>query len=532
MTGAVLVAAAVHAASAELSIPARQLVAGQAVPIELAVTDASSRAPPRIPVPEGLSVEYQGSAQERTLMNFQSSFTVRFRYLLAAAKPGEYTVGPVRVDTDAGELVAPAVSLRVSPRGEAGALDVLRAEIGSTAAYVGQVLVYHATLAVDEQPLNGRWTPPSAVGLAVEPSAEPIANDYVLRDAKGATFVNELFYPLRATAPGAQSIRGAVLQAQYAVQRRGNRRGDFFRDFPGFADTRDENYMAEAISLEVRPLPTEGKPPEFTGLVGSFSVRVEPPAESVRVGDTVTLDVELTGDGTLAGIALPPLAGDAFRVYDDQPSATARLVGGRYQATATFKRAIVPSRPGRVEIPPLRLAWFDPAAGRYVASETASFALDVTGEAGQADVQSFGSATAEPGAVKALGEDILPSRVGAEGRAPVSGWWAWLAAIPGGAMLLVEAATALRPRRSVARKLRFADLPDDPVERLALLGRLFRESASERLGIAPDALTRESLAPLGAEASEIFAQLQAAQFGGAGQVDEARVRAVVEAWEA
>jgi hypothetical protein len=532
VSGLSLAAGLAYAASAELSVPARELVAGQALPIELAVTDASTRSPPRIDVPDGLSVQYQGSAQERTMMNFQSSFTVRYRYLLAAARPGDYTVGPVEVDTDAGRIVAPAVQLRVAPRGEAGALDVLRAEIGAATAYVGQILVYHATLSVDEQPLNGRWTPPSALGLAVEPTAEPIASDYVVRDAKGATFVNELFYPMRATAPGAQSIRGAVLQAQYAVQRRGNRRGDFFRDFPGFADTRDENYMADALAVEVRPLPTEGKPPEFTGLVGSFEVHADPPSTSVGVGDTVTLDVRVQGDGSLAGIALPPLQGEAFRVYDDQPSATARLVDGRYRSTATFKRAIVPSRPGRVDIPPVVLAWFDPATGRYGSARTAVFTLDVTGDAGTASVESFATGTAGPATVKSLGEDILPTRVGATGSRRVSGWWAWLATLPGGALVLVELLGALRPRRMVTRKLTFADLPGDPAERLAMLGRIFRETAAERLGIAPDALTRESLAPLGKEAIDVFAQLQVAQFGGGGTLDEGRVRAVVDAWQA
>ena len=65
----------------------------------------------------------------------------------------------------------------------------------------------------------------------------------------------------------------------------------------------------DPVELHVRPLPSEGELPGFTGAIGSFELG--PPrlaTNVVRVGDVVTLTVTVTnrGDGPLARLVAPP----------------------------------------------------------------------------------------------------------------------------------------------------------------------------------------------------------------------------------
>jgi hypothetical protein len=324
---------------------------------------------------------------------------------------------------------------------------------------------------------------------------------------------------------------GGVIQAQYAVTRkRGGRSGELplFQDLPGFTDVRTEVFSAAPKEVEVKALPDAGRPASFTGLVGQFTMKATPSATEVGVGQTVTVDVEVEGDGALGGVSLPPLQGDGFTVYDDKPAVEAQIVDGKYRARATFKRAIVPDRPGDLSLPPVELAWFDPVEGRYRTGASAPITLKVTGAASQTEIASFAKSAPKP--VDALGEDILPVRATARISAPLPGQAAWGLLLPGLLLLSAQLLPRLKraPKAPVEARLRWEDLPIEHDARLGALDRLFREEAARRLSLVPAALHREDVAKLGPEAEGIYRELEALRYGGRGEAPEARIRAFVE----
>ncbi len=523
------------AAQVALRLDSDELREGQTIGLELVVVDAAPRGVPELEAPSGLQIAYQGQSRQRQIINFQSTSTTTFTYALTALTPGDYVLDALTVQTDAGALTTAPLKVHVDPRA-AGAVEQIAASIGTQVAWVGQVLIYDLRFQTDKKVVNGRWSPPDAPGFMVEPSVEPLTAEFSLEQDGKPLSVMELHYPLRATAEGKWTIPAGVLQAQFAVtDPRKRRRPDSFIDGIGpFGNIRTEVYSSPPIDVEVRPPPAEGRPADASGLVGRFVVEARVSQTQARVGDTVTVEVDVTGDGPLAGYSLPPLTGDGFRVYDDQPVVDARIEDGAYRARASFKRAIVPQAPGRVEVPAIELAYFDPVAGAWARATTEPIRLEVTGEATQADVTTFDEGGGRR-SVDALGEDILPVRTEASLGRPLPPALAATLLLPGGLALLAQGAAALGRRRrrteTAERPLGFADLPAEPEARLAAIERIFRARVGARVGVAADALRREDLAALGPaapEAEELYRALERCRYGGARQVPEERVRAFVE----
>jgi hypothetical protein len=134
-------------------------------------------------------------------------------------------------------------------------------------------------------------------------------------------------------------------------------------------------------TLEVQPLP-DGAPPGFAGAVGGVRIltRLEP--EQIRLGESARLWVVLRGPGNLWTVP-PPLAEDDLEGVDvfAEPPATELDADDELRVRRTFRYQLVPRRAGRVTLPPVRVAWFDPAAGAYRLARAPARTLTVRGTA-------------------------------------------------------------------------------------------------------------------------------------------------------
>ncbi len=521
------------AAQVSLDLDTNDVREGQTIGVTVTLSDVAARGGvPALPAVPGLEIAYRSQSQNRLMINFNLTTNTVYRYALTGVKEGDYVLGPVKVDTPAGILSSGTARLHVSPRGGNG-LNQLVADVGTDLAYVGQVLVYHMRFETERDLVNGRWDVSEGVGFAQEPGIEPTTAEANVGDGQTLHSISELFYPIRVGKAGPLTIPGGIFRGQFAVaakRKKGTRpMDDLFNDLAGMTQVAQETWSAAPLKLTVADLPTAGRPPGFDGLVGQFAIDAKASATTLAVGDTVTVAFDVTGTAPLAGFALPPLVGEGFRVYDDQPVTEARLVAGRVEASARYKRAVVPERPGPMEIPPVELSWFDPASGQYRVARTAAIRLDVTGDAAAVNVASFSGPQKDE--VSALGDDILPVRTSGAIAAPWPGHLAWLLCVPGALVLAAQGARRLRLRPKVVagRRFDFPDLPRDPEGRLAGLDRIFRERVAGRLGVAPDALRREEVAGLGAEAEQVFRDLERLRYSGAdGDLPEDAVRRVVE----
>jgi len=528
------------AAQLSLNVPTRQLSVGESVPIELQIVDASVSGVPDIPVGGGLSLNYEGSSQSRVIVNFRSTSITSYSYGMTALSEGSWTVGPVTLNAGGQTLTAPAVQITVAPRSQAARAERdVSATLSDASPWLGQVVVYRFRFQHKGDVLDARWTPPGFDGFVREPSAEMAQHEIPLVVDGERYTVQQIDVPLVAVGAGTRTIGPAMLTAQVPASNERSRRNDPFADSPfrAFRDVTSETLTADAIPLTIRPLPDEGKPAGFAGLIGHFSLSVQPSASAVKLGESLTLDVELSGDGSLTGFHLPSPAADAgYRVYDADPTVSAEVDEGNFIAKASFRLAVVPEHEGTLTIPGLHVPYFDPEKGGYAWLDSGPVQIDVQpGEANAGKVTSYAGQDAGARPPAALGEDILPvsgeARIGDRALGAALLRYLVPPAVPALGLVGLELARALGRRRKdpwdeLAKSL--AKLPTDPRERLGALEQIFREAAGIRLKRPPAGLDRGAVATLGEDARTLYADLEAARYGGLDVENlEARVRAFV-----
>jgi hypothetical protein len=131
--------------------------------------------------------------------------------------------------------------------------------------------------------------------------------------------------------------------------------------------------------VTVLPIPEQGRPESFNGAVGTLSITSSVVPEQAAVGDAVSLVVEVSGTGNIKALPPPKLPKlDGADVLD--PSETtevttdARIVRG----TKRFTWVLVPEREGKLQLPPIEYASFDPEARTFRRHQTDPGDVDVT----------------------------------------------------------------------------------------------------------------------------------------------------------
>ncbi len=183
------------------------------------------------------------------------------------------------------------------------------------------------------------------------------------------TVLRKALFP---TNPGTLSI--PPLTFHLAVRRRGMDPFDSFF----FPPTESLFRSTQPLSIRVKPLPEQGRPSEFSGAVGRFTLSVDTDRRDTRVNDAVALKIRVEGQGninTLARPSLPPL--HDFKQYEPKVAEAMEAKGGTLVGEKTWDYVLIPLAPGRQEIPPVRFAFFDPQTAQYRVLESDRISLNV-----------------------------------------------------------------------------------------------------------------------------------------------------------
>src|SRR5207244_3900850 len=117
--------------------------------------------------------------------------------------------------------------------------------------------------------------------------------------------------------------------------------------------------------LTVQTVPLEGRPAEFLGGVGSFSVRADVSPTTVRVGGELTYRINVAGPAAWGMTSRPDLVRfDRIAVsprIEALPDETVNEPPSR-----TFLFRVRPSLAGHAVLPPVTIAAFDPEIGRFI----------------------------------------------------------------------------------------------------------------------------------------------------------------------
>ena len=159
----------------------------------------------------------------------------------------------------------------------------------------------------------------------------------------------------------------------------------FFNDFFGHAIEKPLTLHTDGVAVKIKPLPTNGRPADFSGAVGQFEVMSEASTTNATTGDPLTLKLSITGRGNFDRVSTNGLTSSSnWKSYKPngrfEPADSSGTAG-----TKTFDQSIVPTKAGSGEIPALHFSYFDPNTQAYVTKTTAPIAIEIApGSATQA----------------------------------------------------------------------------------------------------------------------------------------------------
>ncbi len=225
------------------------------------------------------------------------------------------------------------------------------------------------------------------------------------REIKGRKFVTLRFSrSYTPTRTGVIDFPVSFFEFGEVIERR-----DFFRT----ERQKGETFFSRApeFSIEVVPLPEEGRPVDYSGAIGRLNVVASAQPRDVDAGESIKLRVEWTGEGNLEFFTAPdPARLDAFRDF---------RVYGKTEEKAFDRRVVVydlaPLTSQVRAIPPLPLAVYDPQDERYTSVATQPIEIRVRALEG---VSGLGAAEGREDFAEDL-RDIVASPAPVEREAPL-----------------------------------------------------------------------------------------------------------------
>jgi len=336
--------------------------------IQMVIKVSDTRSCDSSPVIKGLDsfqVSQGGSSSRVEIINGKFSSSLDYTYYIQPSRAGTFQLGPATVKVKGKVFQSNTATLSIlktpSPESPDRGPIFLSVDLSSKKAYVEEQILYTLKLYLKTSVSDISLQLPELDHLAFKQLEKPREYRGVY---DGSTYrIIEVPYGLMALKVGNYGIEPSRMSMSVYDSRR-SRRGFF--DDPFFRSARPVTIASQALELKIIPLPDKGKPKGFSGLVGSFKIEATLAPSKMRVGESATLTVHISGRGNvnrIPDLKMPNL--DHIKVYADEPVFEARPDIKGLAGFKTMKWAIVPEQQGDYEIPPLSLSFFDPDTDEY-----------------------------------------------------------------------------------------------------------------------------------------------------------------------
>jgi hypothetical protein len=336
---------------------------------------------PGLNLPDGVSLASDGTSyQQRTsIINGAITRTTSIGWQITSDKTGDHVIAPQQLHIGGVPYATNEVRLVVkedasSPSAQLDPLMTI--ETAKREFYVGEVVPITVNLYVHRRTLLRR------VGLIELPKDSfaiqrfPLQADENTVNMGGVPYRSLAFQStLSALKPGKFKLGPATSEIILDVPSSDDR----FQN-PLFMQTeqRKVNPSCNEIDVTVLPLPTEGKPKNFSGVVGDFEISMTADPRSLSVGDPIAVELTITGSGNFDALTAPQLTeAAAWKTYPPRRfnvgSSNTPTLG---QQSIGFNQVIIPKEAVRV-IPSFEFSYFSPTKKEYLTLRTPPVPLEI-----------------------------------------------------------------------------------------------------------------------------------------------------------
>ena len=370
-------------AAATAEVTPNPVSPGQPATLTITVENANPTAVPNLVLPAPLATNGGVStSNEISIVNGVQSIMVRFTWPISSAQAGTFTIPPQEVPVSGGNILksnevtleVKAGSQNARPDGVDPSQDnglgqmepILQLRMAKTEFYQGEIVPITATLYLPRMVQLRRLGLIEVAKLDLAIQRFPQQAEQSFETLGNVRYIMLTFQSsLSALKPGKMKVGPAKTDLILDIPI-GNT-----RNFPfGMMqmDQRKVEVKGPAISINVLPLPQEGRPKNFSGAVGDFSLAATTQVKEASVGDPVAVDLMIEGQGNFDAIEAPVLANPAgwktypakrFNVDSGDPN-TADLMNRK----VGFSQIIVPDKVA-TEIPAFEFSFFSPRTKQY-----------------------------------------------------------------------------------------------------------------------------------------------------------------------
>jgi hypothetical protein len=360
-------------------------------------------------------------------INGVSTMSISYGYILTATKEGTFTIDEAAIVLNGHTLTTNSIKIKVkgqappqqAQQAQAAAPDdnpkvdtkdlskqiFVRAVTDKTRAYVGeQIKVYYKIY--------------TRVGiLGGQPDKAPDLNGFWNQDvqSKGQnTWKSEVYKGIRYNVT---TVKQSMLFPQHA--------GDLTIDplaitfmvelrLPSrnvlddmYGNVKDLKYSAKSqpITIHAVALPTAGKPADFTGAVGNYTVYSDVDKKELKANETLNYTIDISGTGNLNLINSPKIAPPVdVEKYDPKTNDHIVVDSNGVSGSRQFSYLLIPRHQGNFTLNPVEFTFFNPSTQKYVTIPTKPFTIKVDKGDAQANVPAFNSSEQQD--IKLLGSDI------------------------------------------------------------------------------------------------------------------------------
>lgn len=391
--------------------------------------DQKSLPEPKLPDLSAFEVYSSGRNQSFNWVNGQVSSSIRYNYILVPKKTGTLTIGPATMTVDGKTIRTAPITIDVTKRkpsrlpqqqpdqrggGSSGGSSqpeghkiFIEAVLDHDTVYVNQQVKLIFRLYRGEQLMSSpEYRPPSFNDFWKE---DLPPNRKYYKTINGVRYdVTEIQFALFPISAGEKTIDPFSLTAMVPEERRRQRRDPFgfFDDdfFSAFRRGKPVTLTTKPLTLMVLPIPTENRPPNFSGLVGSFDITATYDRTTVAVNEPITATVQISGEGNIKSVTEPVIeAPDNFRVYNAGSQENVSKAGYQVSGSKTFEEVFVPRRAGTYELPGFSLNFYDPEKQAFAERTTDPLSVTVTPGEGEF---SLPPPAADPEDIGYLAKDI------------------------------------------------------------------------------------------------------------------------------
>lgn len=400
-----------------------------------------------------LSGPSQSTNQSYQFVNgkVSQSFQVTYTYYLQAVKEGTYTIGPASVVVEGRTYNSNPFEVKVTQasgqppaatpgggrghpqqgRGAPAKEDVyIRASVDKSRGYLGEQIIItykiFTTIPVSQINISKFSSFPGFWYKNLLNENDPLrqysevinGREYIVADLRKIAL-----FPQRS---GEIRIEPMELECMAQVRVEGGRTRDpFFDSFfnDPFFNRNIQNVKlvleSNAITLDVRPLPTEGRPPYFGGAVGSFTLSARTDKTTLKTNEALTLTATVSGKGNLELIdALPFSFPPDFEIFDPKVTNNITYSPTGASGSRTFEYLVIPRNAGEFQIRPVDFAYFDPSRQSYNSHSTPLFSISVEKGADETGGISYSGVSQKN--IQFIGSDIRHIRTGQMNLQPVN----------------------------------------------------------------------------------------------------------------